>query len=76
MGGHRRSRIADHQSLIEGWIGSQPDLTLAELSERLQGQGITIKAPALWHQLNKWGLSDKKNAACQRTRTPGRASSA
>ena len=60
MGGHRRSRIAHLQETIRGWIEVQPDLTLAQLSERLQDQGIEIKITALWHQLDKWGLSFKK----------------
>jgi transposase len=36
------------------------DLTLAEWVERLAGLGVTLKIPALWHQLNKWGLRYKK----------------
>jgi transposase len=76
MGGHRRSRIAHLQQTISGWIELQPDLTLAELCERLQGQGITIKSSALWHQLNKWKLSFKKNAARQRAASPRRAAGA
>jgi len=52
---------------VRAWIKKQPDLTLAELGERLrQEKGIQLKIPALWHQLNKWGLSFKKNSACQR----------
>ena len=73
MGGHRRSRIAHLEGTIRGWIESQPDLTLAELCERLQGEGITIKSPALWHQLDRWGLSFKKNPARQRAASRGRA---
>jgi len=42
------------------------------LSERLQDQGIEIKITALWHQLDKWGLSFKKNAARQRATARGR----
>ena len=76
MGGHRRSRIAHLQQTICGWIRVQPDLTLAQLSERLQGNGIEIKTTALWHQLDKWGLSFKKNAARQRAAQAGRAASA
>lgn len=73
MGGHRRSRIAHLEETIRGWIKEQPDLTLSELCERLQGEGVAIKAPALWHQLDKWGLSFKKNAARQRAASRGRA---
>jgi transposase len=49
---------------------------LAELQERLASQGIAIKIGALWHQLNKWKLTFKKNPARQRARARGRAGSA
>jgi transposase len=74
VGGYRRSRIAHKEAQIRQWIEATPDLTLAELSDRLAEEGIQLKVPALWHQLNKWGLSFKKNAARQRAVTRGRAS--
>jgi transposase len=73
IGGYRRSRIAHREADIRRWIEATPDMTLAELSERLAGEGIQIKVPALWHQLNKWGLSFKKNPARQRAVARGRA---
>ena len=73
IGGHRRSRIADMESVLRAWIEAEPDLALAELCERLAGQGIAMKTGALWHQLNKWNLTFKKNPARQRARTRGRA---
>lgn len=73
MGGYRRSRIAHKEVQIRQWIEATPDLTLVELSERLAEQGIQIKVPALWHQLDKWGLSFKKNPARQRAVARGRA---
>ncbi len=76
MGGHRRSRIAHKEMQIRQWIEAMPDLTLLELSARLAEQGIQIKVSALWHQLNKWGLSFKKNPARQRAAAPRRASGA
>lgn len=76
IGGHRRSRIAHLEPVLRSWIRAEPDLTLAQLCERLAEQGIEIKAPALWHQLNKWNLSFKKNAARQRARARRRASRA
>ena len=76
QGGYRVSRIAHMEDTIRQWIGAEPDLTLAELSERLAEEGITIKVPALWHQLNKWKLSFKKNPARQRASTRGRAAGA
>src|ERR1700677_888816 len=76
IGGHRRSRLEEAEPALRGWIAAEPGLTLAELQERLPAEGIAIKIGALWHQLNKWNLTFKKNAARQRTRTRGRAGSA
>ena len=76
IGGHRRSRLAESEPLLRAWIVAQPDLTLAELRQRLARRGLSIKIGALWHQLNKWNLTFKKNAARQRARTHGRAGGA
>jgi transposase len=76
IGGHRRSRLAGLEAVLRTWIEAQPDLTLAELQQRLREQGVSIKLGALWHQLNQWNLSFKKNPARQRARARGRASGA
>jgi len=76
MGGHRRSRLQQAECALRGWIAAAPGLTLAELQERLASQGVVIQGGALWHQLNKWHLTFKKNAARQRARARGRAGSA
>ena len=68
IGGHRRSRVADLKSEICAWIEKEPELSSAELCERLAAQGVVIKTGALWHQLNKWNLTFKKRA---RRRTTG-----
>jgi transposase len=68
VGGHRVSCVAPLESEIRGWIQARPDLTLEELCERVAERGVYIKVPALWHQLNQWNLSFKKNAARQRAR--------
>ena len=60
IGGHRRSRVAEREQVLRAWIAAQPDLTLAELQQRLARQGVSIKIGALWHQLNKWNLTFKK----------------
>jgi transposase len=73
IGGHRRSRVAEKEPVVRAWIEQEPGLSLAELCERLAGQGVSMKIGALWHQLNKWNLTFKKNAARQRARTRGRA---
>jgi transposase len=72
IGGHRRSRVANMEPLLRAWIEKEPGLSLAELCDRLLEQGVSIKVGALWHQLNKWNLTFKKNSARQRARTRGR----
>jgi transposase len=76
IGGHRRSRLEQAEPALRRWIAAEPGLTLDELRERLAGQGIVIKIGALWHQLNKWNLTFKKNPARQRARAGGRAGGA
>jgi len=76
IGGYRQSRLAESESALRSWIAAEPDLTLTELQLRLAQQGVPIKIGALWHQLNKWGLTFKKNSARQRARARGRAGGA
>lgn len=76
IGGHRRSRVEEAEPTLRRWIAAEPGLTLEQLRERLAAQGITVKVGALWHQLNKWNLTFKKNSARQRTRARGRAGGA
>jgi transposase len=76
IGGHRRSRVAEMEPVLRAWIEQESGLSLAELCQRLVEQGVSIKIGALWHQLNKWHLTFKKNAARQRARTRGRAAGA
>ena len=76
LGGYRRSVVEGMESTIRVWLKAEPDLTLQELCDRLAAQGRVLKVPALWHQLNKWGLSLKKNPARQRARARRRAAGA
>ena len=76
MGGHRRSRLSGLEPLVRNWIEQKADLTLAETCARLAERGVTIRVPALWHQLDKWGLTFKKNPARQRARARRRAAGA
>jgi transposase len=73
IGGHRRSRLAEREQVLRDWITAEPDLTLAELQQRLAQQGVETKIATLWHQLNKWKLSFKKNLARRRARARRRA---
>jgi transposase len=77
IGGYRTSVVAPLEAVLCSWIESKPDVTLSEMCERLVAEhGVTLKAPALWHQLNKWGLSFKKNAARKRARAARRTAGA
>jgi transposase len=74
IGGYRKSVVASLEGEIRSWIEAKPDATLAEMCERLLAEhGVRLKASALWHQLDKWGLSFKKNSARQRARAAGRS---
>ena len=69
IGGYRRSRLAQHGRTLRRWIARQADLTLAELQQRCGTQlGVPIGITALWHQLDRLGLSYKKNDARRRAR--------
>jgi transposase len=76
IGGHRRSRLAEREQVLRDWITAEPDLTLAELQQRLAKQGVATKIATLWHQLNKWKLTFKKNLARRRARACRRAGGA
>lgn len=73
MGGHRRSKLAPHDATLREWIDRRPDLTLGELQQRCREQlQVRLGTTALWHRLERLGLSYKKNAARRRA-TPARA---
>ena len=69
IGGYRRSRLQPHDRTLKHWIAEQADLTLSEMQERCLGQlGVRIGINALWHRLDRLGLSYKKNDARRRAR--------
>ena len=68
-GGYRRSRLEKHDRKLRRWIKQRADLTLAELQERIaQDLGIQLGTTALWHRLERLGLSYKKNAERRRAK--------
>ncbi|HEY4301466.1 MAG TPA: transposase [Candidatus Didemnitutus sp.] len=67
IGGYRRSRLARHAQTLKRWIRQQADLILAEMRQRcLEQLGVQIGQTALWHQLDRLGLSYRKNDARRR----------
>jgi transposase len=68
-GGYRRSRLEGHDATIRAWIAKESDLTLAELQERIRERlKISLGTTALWHRLDRLGLSYKKNPKRLRAR--------
>ena len=73
IGGYRRSRLEKHDRTLRRWIGVQADLTLRQLQARCRQElHVAIGLTALWHRLEKLGLSYKKNHARRRARSARR----
>jgi transposase len=67
IGGYRISRLKKHEKRLRRWIAQQADLTLVELQQRCRKQlAVQIGLTALWHRLDRMGLSYKKNDARRR----------
>jgi transposase len=70
------SRINDAmRGKLREWLREQPDLTEAELQERLAGQGVHVVKSRVGQVLRQMGLRRKKIAAGKRAR-PRRKSQA
>ena len=67
IGGYRISRLKQHEKRLRRWIAERADLTLVELQQRCQKDlEVKIGLTALWHRLDRLGLSYKKNDARRR----------
>ena len=63
IGGYRISRLKQHDKRLRRWIAQPADLTLVELQQRCQKElAVPIGLTALWHRLDRLGLSYKKTA--------------
>jgi transposase len=72
QGGHRISRLRQYDETLRAWIVKKPDMTLAEMLERLSKElKINISQTALNFRLKKLGLSFKKNSTGRGTRATG-----
>ena len=66
---------AEVEAELRNWIGKQPDLTLAELQDRLWNQReLEVSVGRLWAALRHLGLRLKKSHSTPPSRTPQRAS--
>ena len=55
---------------LRHWLGQQPDLTLAELQEKLQQQQqLGVSVPSLWVVLRQMGLRLKKSRSTRKNGT-------
>ena len=64
-----KSRIdAAMQEKLRAWLREQPDLTEAELRERLASQGVQVVKSRVGQVLRQMGLRRKKIAAGKRAR--------
>ena len=87
--GHRQMERVPHQpgrkpkftgpirEQLRGWLKQQPDLTLAELQEKLlEHSQLRVSQPALWVVLRrKMGLRLKKSRSTPKSRKASRSSS-
>lgn len=65
-GNHRSHRIDDHRDLILGWVDETPDLTLAEIADRLDAAvGYRPTPSVVCRFFQRHGVTRKK-----RLRTP------
>jgi transposase len=73
IGGYRRSRLEGQDRLLRRWLTEQVDITLREVQQRCQKQlGVKLGLNALWHRIDRLGLSYKKNDARRRARSARR----
>lgn len=60
---------------MQGQLRRQPDLTLAELQQRLeQTHRLRLSVGWIWVLLRRWGLRHKKNRSAHKNRTVARTS--
>src|SRR5271157_2866448 len=73
-----RSRIGPEvQARLRGLLRQQPDLTLAELQERLEeSAGVAVSVQHLWRVLQKMGLRLKKSRFTRKSKTRSKFKSA
>jgi transposase len=69
FGGYKDFTLAAHEDLVRQLVAEQPDITLAELEDRLR---ITVGKSSISRFLHHLKLPFKKKFAGSRARSPGR----
>jgi transposase len=69
MGGKKPFKLTEEAEWINARLAEKPDITGRALLAELHECAIEISYYGVWHFLDHTGLTFKKNAACQRTRS-------
>ena len=74
QGQPRRSKLDPHRAFLLGAIAAEPDITIAEMQERLKTEaGVTASLGTIWTFLDRAGLTFKKRPLTRPSRS-GRTS--
>jgi transposase len=68
-GGGKRSKLAAHAERVHALLAAEPDLTLAELRDRLAADGIEVSPSAISRFLTAGGVTRKKRPSTPPSRT-------
>jgi len=69
--GRKPAADAAAQQQVTVWFGQQPDLTLAEVRQKLLSEaGISLSLPQIWKLLRKLGLRLKKSRSTPANEIP------
>lgn len=61
QGQPRRSKLDGHRDYLLNLIGAEPDITIAEMRERLRAEaGVSASVGTIWTFLDRAGLTFKK----------------
>jgi transposase len=72
FGGYKDFALAAHEDLVRQLVAEQPDITLAELEDRLTKKKITVGKSSISRFLHHLKLPFKKKSAGSRAGSPGR----
>ena len=74
QGQPKRSKLDPHRAFLLGVIEAEPDITIAEMQERLRSDaGVTASVGTIWTFLDRAGLTFKKRLPTRASRS-GRTS--
>ena len=70
QGQPKRSKLDQHREFLLALIGAEPDITIAEMRERLRSEaGVTASAGTIWTFLDRAGLTFKKRPPTRPSRS-------